>query len=113
MDRSVLEEKSSFQMLGLSFPSKLNKGPYIVSIATTENWSFDSFGEVSFLLKLLSISTNLPYGLKWNTVVYVWAGAPSCYLGMLDKLQKRAALQINMIPLPVTMNRKIKKPPVK
>ena len=48
MDRSVLEEKSSFQMLGLSFPSKLNKGPYIVSIATTENWSFDSFGEVSF-----------------------------------------------------------------
>ena len=26
---------------------------------------------------------------------------------------KQAALQINVIPLPVTMNRKIKKPPVK
>ena len=32
---SVFEEKSYFKMLGLSFSSKLNLGPYIVSIAKT------------------------------------------------------------------------------
>ena len=35
MDGSVLEEKSSFKMLGLTFSSKLNWGSYIVSIAKT------------------------------------------------------------------------------
>ena len=29
MDGSVLEEKSSFEMLGLTFSSKLDWGPYI------------------------------------------------------------------------------------
>ena len=38
---------------------------------------------------LVFISINLPYYLEWNTVVHVWAGAPSCYLEMLDKLQKQ------------------------
>ena len=33
MDGSVLEEKSSFKMLGLTFSSKLDWGSYIVSIA--------------------------------------------------------------------------------
>ena len=35
MDGSVLEEKSSFTMLGLIFSSKLNWGCYINSIAKT------------------------------------------------------------------------------
>ena len=35
MDESVLEEKSSFKMLGLTFSSKLDCGSYIVSIAKT------------------------------------------------------------------------------
>ena len=35
MDGSVLEEKSSFKMLGLTFSSKLDWGSYIVSIAKT------------------------------------------------------------------------------
>ena len=41
-----------------------------------------------FLLRLLYISINLLYGLAWNTAVMSWAGAPSCYLELLDKLQK-------------------------
>ena len=41
-----------------------------------------------FFLRLLSISINLPYANLWNTVVHVWAGAPTCYLKLLDKLQK-------------------------
>ena len=35
MDGSVLEEKSSFKMLGLTFSSKLDSGSYIMSIAKT------------------------------------------------------------------------------
>ena len=51
---SVLEEKSSFKMLGLTFLSKLDWGSYIISVAKTaptqKNWSFNSFYEVSFSL---------------------------------------------------------------
>ena len=50
-DGSVLEEKPSFNMLGLNFSSKLDWGPYFVSTAKTafkQNWSFNSFYEVSF-----------------------------------------------------------------
>ena len=35
MDGSVLEEKSCFKMLGLTFSSKLDWGSYIISIAKT------------------------------------------------------------------------------
>ena len=35
MDGSVLEEKSSFKMLGLTFSSKLDWGSYIISIVKT------------------------------------------------------------------------------
>ena len=50
MDGSVLVENSSLKMLGLAFSSKLDLGSYIISIAKTlqENWSLDSFYEVSF-----------------------------------------------------------------
>ena len=35
IDGSVLEEKSSFKMLGLTFTSTLDWGSYIISIAKT------------------------------------------------------------------------------
>ena len=35
MDGSILEEKSSFKMLGVTFSSKLNWGSYIISIPKT------------------------------------------------------------------------------
>ena len=66
LGRSVLEEKSHFKVLGLSFSSKLDSGSYIVSIATVviklSLWNY-------FLLKLLYISINLPHNLSWNSVV--------------------------------------------
>ena len=40
------------------------------------------------LLRLLCISIYLWFGRAWNTGD-VWAGAPSCYLEFLDKLQKQ------------------------
>ena len=47
MDRSILEEKLSFKMLGLTFSYKFDWGSYMTSIAKTA-WSLDSFYEVSF-----------------------------------------------------------------
>ena len=46
LDGSVLEEKLSFKMLGLTSPPKLDWGSYIISIAETaskKNWSLNSF----------------------------------------------------------------------
>ena len=39
IDGPVLEEKSSFKMLGLTFSSKLDWGSYIISIAKTASLS--------------------------------------------------------------------------
>ena len=51
MGGSVLEEKSSFKILGLVFSSKLDWGSYIISIAKTDSKKIgplNSFYEVSF-----------------------------------------------------------------
>ena len=68
---SVLEEKSSFKMLGLTFSSNLDWGFYIASIAKTAS---KKIGALIRSMKFLSpevalISINLPYGHVWNTVV--------------------------------------------
>ena len=50
MDGSVLEEKSPFKMLGLTFSSNLAIGAltFIPKATSKENWGLDSFYEVSF-----------------------------------------------------------------
>ena len=68
MDGSVLEEKSSFKMLGLTFSCKLDWGSYIISIAKTAS---KKIGALIRSMKFLSpeIALNLPYGHVWDTVV--------------------------------------------
>ena len=51
MGWSILEEKSSFKMLGLTFSSKLDWGPYIISIAKTAS---KKIGALIRSLKFLS-----------------------------------------------------------
>ena len=87
----ILEEKSSFKMLGLTFSSKLDWGSYIISIAKTAS---RKIGALIRSMKVLSPEVAL-YLYK-STIrpcmeycCHVWAGAPSCYLDLLDKLQKR------------------------
>ena len=91
IDGSVLEEKSSFKMLGLTFFSKLDWGSYIISIAETAS---KKIGALIHSMKFLSPEVAL-YLCK-STIqpcmqycCHVWAGAPSCYLELLDKLQKQ------------------------
>ena len=91
MDGSVLEDKTSFKMLGLTFSSKLNWGSYIVSIAKTAS---KKIGALIRSMKFLS--PEIALYLYKSTIrpcmeycCHVWAGAPSCCLELLDKLQKR------------------------
>ena len=50
IDGSVLEEKSYFKMLGLTFSSKLDWGFYIISIAKTASKKIGALiGSVKFL----------------------------------------------------------------
>ena len=57
MDGSVLEEKSSFKMLGLTFSSKLDWGSYTITIAKTASKKFVAFiRSMKFLLSLCSVS---------------------------------------------------------
>ena len=91
MDGSILEEKTSFKMLGLTFSSKLDWGSYIVSIAKTAS---KKIGALIRSMKFLSPKVAL-YLYKSTTqpcmeyYCHVSDGAPSCYLELLDKLQKR------------------------
>ena len=88
MDGSVLEEKSSFKMLGLTFSSKLDWGSYNISIAKTAS---KKIGALIRSMKFLSPEFAL-YLYKSTIRSFmeyccnVWAGAPSCYLELLDKL---------------------------
>ena len=99
MDGSVLEEKSSFKMLGLAFYSKFDWS-YIVSIAKSAS---KKIGTLISSMKFLSLEV-APYLYK-STIrpcmeycCHVWAGAPSCYLELLDKLQKRICRTVGPSP---------------
>ena len=91
MDGSFLEEKSSFKMLGLTFSPKLDWGSYIISIAKSAS---KKIGALIRSIKYLSLELVL-YLHKCTKrpcmeyCCHVWAGAPSCYLELLDKLQNR------------------------
>ena len=90
MDGSVLQGKSSFKILVLTFSSKLDCGSYIISIAKTAS---KKIGALIHSIKFLSPEVAL-YLYK-STICpcmeyccHVWAGAPICYLELLDKLLK-------------------------
>ena len=91
MDGSVLDEKSSFKMLVLTFSSKLEWGSYIISIAKSAS---KKIGALICSMKFLSpeVALYLYKSTIWSSMEYsyhVWAGASSCYLELLDKLQKQ------------------------
>ena len=91
MGGSILEEKSSFKMLGLTFSSKLDWGSYIISIAKTASKKIGALirfmkflsPEVALYLYKSSIRPCMEY------CCHVWGSAPICYLDLLDKLQKQ------------------------
>ena len=90
MDESLYEQKSSFIMLGLTFSSKLDWGSYIISIAKTGS---KKIGALNCSMKFLSpeVALYLYKSTIRSCMEYcccAWAGACSCYLKLLDELQK-------------------------
>ena len=90
MNGDVLEENLSFKMLGLTFSYKLDwaltlslllKLPPKKIGALIRSMKFHSH-EVALYLYKSMIQPCMEY------CSHVWAGAPSCYLELLDKLQK-------------------------
>ena len=100
MDRSVFEQKSSFTMLGLTIFSKLDWRSYIFSIAKTASKKIRALihsmkflsPEVALYLYKSTIRPCMEY------CCHVWAGAPSCYLELLDKLQKQICRTVGPSP---------------
>ena len=89
MDGSVLEEESSFKMVTLSFSSKMDWGSYIIFIVKIAS---KKIGALIPFMKFLSpgVALYLYKSSVWPYMEYcchVWAGAPSWYLEVLDKLQ--------------------------
>ena len=81
MDGSVPEEKSSCKMLGLTFSSKLDGDSLTLSLLQKLSMKFLS-PEVALCLYKSTIRPCMEY------CCHIWAGAPSCCLELLDKLQK-------------------------
>ena len=93
MDGSALAEKSSFKMLVLNFSSKLDWSSYIISIAKTTS---KKIGVLIRSMKFLSpevalylYKSTIHSCMEYCCHVWAGAGAHSCYLELLDKLQKR------------------------
>ena len=90
MDGSFVEEKSSFKILGLTFSSKLYWCPYIISIIKTASKKIRPLirsvkflsSEVALYLYKSTIRPCMEY------CCHVWAGAPGCYMELLEKLEK-------------------------
>ena len=75
----------------MTFSSKLDWASYIVSIAKTAS---KKIGALIRFMKFLSpeVALYLYKSTMWPCMEYychIWAGVPSCYLELLDKLQKR------------------------
>ena len=91
MDGSVLEGKSSFKMLRLTFSSKLDWGFHIISIAKTVSKKIRAL-----ICSMKFFSLEVPLHFYKSTMhpcieycCHIWAGALSCYLELLDKPLKR------------------------
>ena len=77
-------------MLSLTFSSKLDWGSYIISIAKTASKKIEAL-----IRSMKFLSTEVALQLYKSSILpcmeyccYVWAGASSCYLELLNKLQK-------------------------
>ena len=91
MDESAFEEKSSFNMVELTLSSKLDWGSYSISVAKSASKKI-----VALICSMTFLSAEVALYVYKSTIrpcmeycCQVWAGAPSCYLELLDKLQKR------------------------
>ena len=82
---------SSFKMLELTLSFKLDWSSYIIPIVKTASQKIGaSIRSIKFIF--LDVALYLCESIMQPCIEYcchVWAGCPSCYLELLDKLQKQ------------------------
>ena len=83
-------------MLWLTFSFKLEWGSYMISIAKTASKKIGAL-----FLSMMFLSPEVGLYLYKSTIhpcmeycCHVWTGAPSCYLKLLDKPQKRICMNV-------------------
>ena len=84
MDGSILKEKVSFKMLGMTFSS------ICIGAVTASKKIGALIPSIEFLSP--EVALYLYKSTIWLCMEYcchIWAGAPGCYLELLDKLQNR------------------------
>ena len=75
-------------MLELTFLSKLDWGPYFICISKTDSKKIGVLIRSKFLspeVALYLYKSNIRSCMEY--CCHVWAGTPSCYWDLLDKLQ--------------------------
>ena len=82
----AIDVKMDWSVLELTFSSKLVWGSYIISIAKIAP---KRNGALTRSMKFLSPEVALYLYKSIIHLCHVWDGAPSCYLELLDKLQKQ------------------------
>ena len=91
------------KLLGLIFSSKVDWGSYIISIGKTASKKIGilicSLKFISPKVALYLYKSNIQLGMEY--CCHVWAGAHSCYLELLDKLQKRTFRTVGPAFLPL------------
>ena len=99
MNGSDLEEKTYFKMLGLTFSYKLDWNPYIISIAKAASKKIGSLiRSVKFLSPVVALylyKSTIRSCMKY--CCHAWAGAPSFFLELLDKQQKRICRTVYLL----------------
>ena len=105
MDGPVLEEKSSFKMLGLTFSSKLDWGSYIISIAKTAS---KKIGALIRSMKFLSLE--VPLYLYKSTkhpcmeyCCHVWTVGPSLGASLEPLAHHRNVSSLSLFFLGITL----------
>ena len=102
MDESVLEEKSCFKMLELSFSSKLNSGFYPVSIAKTVSKKIGALIRSVKLLfpevALYIYKSTMPSCME--CCGHAWAGAPGCFFYDYNQKTRTFKLKIYSRQIP-------------
>ena len=91
LDGSVPEEKLSFEMLELTYSSKLDWGSYIISIPKSASKKIGAL-ICSMKFRFPEVARYLYKSTIWSCMeccCHVWTGALSCYLELLDKRQKQ------------------------
>ena len=86
------------EILGLTFSSKLDWGSCINSIAKTASKKIEAL-----ICSMTFLSPEVAQYLYKSTILLcmeyccnIWAGAPSCYLELLDKLQDQICRTVRL-----------------